>query len=147
MSPAVDAGADEDDGGAEEQEGRLEDECCCGAGECGDVSPVSELDSAAAALPVRVVFDGIRPRLAPASDGVRGALSWLLIAIIESQAEGTWGRLKLCPADDCLLAFYDASKNRSRSWCSMRECGNRQKTRNYRARQHLREHPLGSDGG
>ena len=101
-------------------------------------SPVPKLDAAAADLPLQVTFDGTRPRLAPALGGVRGGLAWLLVAIAEAQAEDAWRRLKLCAADDCLLAFYDASKNRSRHWCSMGECGNRQKTRAYRARQRQR---------
>jgi predicted RNA-binding Zn ribbon-like protein len=33
------------------------------------------------------------------------------------------------------VAFHDTSKNQSRQWCSMRVCGNRQKTRAYRRRQ------------
>lgn len=98
-------------------------------------SPVPELDAAAAALPVQIVFDGTRPRLAPPIGGARGGLARLLVGIVEAQADDTWQRLKLCAADDCLLAFYDTSKNRSRHWCSMGVCGNRQKTRSYRARQ------------
>ncbi|WP_410577232.1 CGNR zinc finger domain-containing protein [Amycolatopsis sp. lyj-108] len=47
---------------------------------------------------------------------------------------GEWIRLKICPADDCLWAFYDESRNRSRTWCSMRACGNREKARAWRAR-------------
>lgn len=101
-------------------------------------SPVPKLDAAATDLPIHVTFDGTRPRLVPALGGVRGSLAWLLVAMVQAQAENTWGRLKLCAADDCLLAFYDTSKNRSRHWCSMGECGNRQKTRTYRARQRQR---------
>ena len=47
---------------------------------------------------------------------------------------GSWQRMKICPADDCRVAFYDRSKNGSRRWCSMQVCGNRQKTRTYRGR-------------
>jgi predicted RNA-binding Zn ribbon-like protein len=101
----------------------------------GGVSSVPELDAAAVAIPIRLVFSGARPQLAPAVGGARGGLAHLLIAIAEAQADDAWERLKLCVADDCLLAFYDTSKNRSRHWCSMGECGNRQKTRRYRARQ------------
>jgi predicted RNA-binding Zn ribbon-like protein len=31
--------------------------------------------------------------------------------------------------------FYDRSRNRSRHWCSMGVCGNRAKTRTYRAKR------------
>lgn len=106
--------------------------------ERNDTTAIPMLDAAAADLPLLVAFDGTRPRLVPALGGVRGGLASILVAITEAQAEDTWGRLKLCVADDCLLAFYDASKNRSRHWCSMGECGNRQKTRTYRARQRQR---------
>jgi predicted RNA-binding Zn ribbon-like protein len=71
-------------------------------------------------------------RLVPAEGGLIAAL---LAIIARAQAEGTWSRLKACPADGCHWAFYDRSRNRSRTWCSMRECGNRAKARGYRARQ------------
>jgi hypothetical protein len=48
---------------------------------------------------------------------------------------GEWNRVKICPADDCRWAFFDHSRNRSRTWCSMRVCGNRTKARNWRARR------------
>jgi predicted RNA-binding Zn ribbon-like protein len=43
--------------------------------------------------------------------------------------------MKACADDECEWAFYDSSKNRSRTWCSMEVCGNRAKTRAYRARR------------
>jgi predicted RNA-binding Zn ribbon-like protein len=53
----------------------------------------------------------------------------------ESMVAGTWSRLKVCPADDCQWAFYDHSRNHSRTWCEMEECGNRAKARAWRERQ------------
>ena len=47
---------------------------------------------------------------------------------------GTWWRLKICASDECEWAYYDHSKNRSRQWCEY-GCGNRIKSRNFRARQ------------
>lgn len=44
-------------------------------------------------------------------------------------------RLKLCDADDCGWLFIDASRNRSRRWCDMSECGNRAKVRRFRERR------------
>jgi len=46
----------------------------------------------------------------------------------------TWSRLKACRDDACQWAFYDHSKNRSGTWCSMADCGNRTKTRAFRQR-------------
>lgn len=51
---------------------------------------------------------------------------------------GEWDRVKICPADDCRWAFFDHSRNRSRTWCSMRVCGNRTKARNWRERARVR---------
>ena len=56
----------------------------------------------------------------------------LLAIVARSQADGTWQRMKACPA--CGWAFYDRSRNRSRTWCTMAICGNRAKARGYRAR-------------
>jgi predicted RNA-binding Zn ribbon-like protein len=64
-----------------------------------------------------------------------GLVASLLAIIARAQADGTWERMKACRAEDCRWAFYDRSRNRSRTWCSMEECGNRAKARSYRARQ------------
>ena len=74
-------------------------------------------------------------RLEPADGGVDGVIAGLLGIVARSQAEGTWSRLKACPATTCRWAFYDHSRNHSRTWCTMSLCGNREKARNYRARQ------------
>jgi predicted RNA-binding Zn ribbon-like protein len=85
-------------------------------------------------LPLRIVLAADGPRLEPVEAGVRGALARLAVAVADAAADGTWPRLKICAAGDCSWAFYDASKNRSRSWCEW-GCGNKIKTRNYRSRQ------------
>lgn len=43
-------------------------------------------------------------------------------------------RVKRCPAHDCLWLFHDDSKNLSRRWCAMDDCGTRHKVRRYRER-------------
>jgi predicted RNA-binding Zn ribbon-like protein len=47
-------------------------------------------------------------------------------------------RVRLCDADDCGYLFVDASRNRSRRWCDMADCGNLAKVRRFRARQRER---------
>jgi predicted RNA-binding Zn ribbon-like protein len=84
-------------------------------------------------LGVRVEASG-RLALEPHGTGIAAPLGRLLAIVVEAQAAGTWSRLKACPAEDCHWAFYDASRNRSRTWCSMQVCGNRAKARAYRAR-------------
>ncbi len=66
--------------------------------------------------------------------GVDGVIGAVLAASFMAMADGTWLRLKACRNHGCRWAFYDYSKNRSASWCSMKLCGNRTKTRAYRAR-------------
>jgi predicted RNA-binding Zn ribbon-like protein len=97
--------------------------------------PVPDLDLLASRLPLALQIRGGRPLLSPIESGVPGGLSRLLVAAADAGADGSWRRLKICAADDCAWAFYDTSKNRSRTWCSMQVCGNRKKTRSYRARR------------
>jgi len=88
--------------------------------------------AATAALGVHFVPSGAE--LVSRCGGVDSAIAELLARVHESMRDGTWARLKACPADDCRWAFYDHSRNRSGTWCRMQECGNRAKARAYRER-------------
>ncbi|MEP6526417.1 MAG: CGNR zinc finger domain-containing protein [Nocardioidaceae bacterium] len=94
-----------------------------------------QLDQATAQIPLRLSFTGDVPRLVPEGTAGQAALGQVLVAVAEAVADQTWQRLKICRADDCQWAYFDASKNRSKTWCAMGVCGNREKTRNYRARR------------
>lgn len=50
---------------------------------------------------------------------------------VELLTRGDAARIKGCPTaeDGCGWLFYDTSKNRSRRWCSMRDCGTNAKER------------------
>ncbi len=50
------------------------------------------------------------------------------------------GRLKICP--NCGWLFIDRSRNKSRLWCDMTVCGNREKARRH-YRRHAHTHPGG----
>ena len=95
----------------------------------------------AAPAPLRLVqefvntVDFARRELRPEADGLEGVLGTVLVVAFAAMADGSWGRLKSCRNHTCSWAFYDYSKNRSASWCSMLLCGNRRKTRAYRARR------------
>ncbi|MCX4388314.1 CGNR zinc finger domain-containing protein [Micromonospora peucetia] len=70
------------------------------------------------------------PRLVPATrTPVDAALAGLLAVVAEAVAAGTWHRLKACREPSCRWAYYDHSRNRRRTWCSMELCGNRAKAR------------------
>jgi predicted RNA-binding Zn ribbon-like protein len=101
---------------------------------------VPELAEAMRLLPITLDWDAAGPTLRATAGGVRGALAKVGLAAQEAANEGIWWRLKVCADDECRWAYYDHSKNQSRSWCEY-GCGNKVKTRNYRARQKA----LGSD--
>lgn len=46
-------------------------------------------------------------------------------------------RIRPCAAITCGWWFLDDSKNGSRRWCDMKICGNREKIRRFRDRQHV----------
>jgi predicted RNA-binding Zn ribbon-like protein len=93
------------------------------------------LDDTARRAGLGVRFAGDAARLQPSAGGVDGALGHVLAAVAAAMGDGTWPRLKVCRADDCLWAYLDTAKNRSRAWCSMQSCGNRAKVRAYRGRR------------
>lgn len=53
---------------------------------------------------------------------------------VTATADGSWRRLRMCPAPDCQWVFYDRSRPGRARWCSPRLCGNRMKTQAYRRR-------------
>lgn len=93
-----------------------------------------DLGAATAQLPLQMDCCGDGPHLEPVDIGVRGALARVLVAVNQAVIGDEWKRLKVCPDDTCQWAFYDATKNRSKSWCGT-GCGNKAKTRSYRQRQ------------
>jgi predicted RNA-binding Zn ribbon-like protein len=94
------------------------------------------LEHAAAAGRLAVEFrDVATAQLEATAPGVAGALGTLVGIVYTAMADGTWARLKACQRDVCRWLFYDRSRNHSARWCQMAVCGNRTKTRAYRARQ------------
>ena len=45
------------------------------------------------------------------------------------------GRVRECAGERCNWLFIDRSKNHSRRWCDMQDCGNVAKVRRYRSRK------------
>jgi predicted RNA-binding Zn ribbon-like protein len=107
------------------------------AGHRGDPAATSALNRVLAELPLRMAFDQGGYRLVSASGTPIGeAVGQLADAIRQSSADGSWHRLKVCARDTCRWAFYDASRNQVRRWCSMAGCGNQIKMRRaYAARK------------
>lgn len=59
----------------------------------------------------------------------------LLTLIAEAASEllchADFALIKKCENPECILYFYDTSKNHARRWCSMSLCGNRMKAAAY----------------
>jgi predicted RNA-binding Zn ribbon-like protein len=105
------------------------------AGEKPPAAAVAQLNRQSEAVSIGLHFGADGSAIQTRCSGAYAAIASLLATVHESMHDGTWQRLKVCLADDCQWAFYDQSKNRSATWCTMSECGNRAKARNYRARQ------------
>jgi predicted RNA-binding Zn ribbon-like protein len=103
----------------------------------GGEADLPALAAALADLPITLTWTGSAPLLGTSATGVRGALARIGIAAHQAAAADLWWRLKICAFDECEWAYYDHSKNRSRSYCEY-GCGNILKTRAYRARQRAR---------
>ena len=67
--------------------------------------------------------------------GNKAELDWILNPIVRSAADllisEELGRIKKCADPTCGWLFLDISRNRSRRWCDMRDCGNRAKASRY----------------
>jgi predicted RNA-binding Zn ribbon-like protein len=104
-------------------------------GVAADAEAASQtLEDAGRAANLGVRFENGRPLLAPEGDGARAAIGHIVAAVAELAPTDEWKRLKGCRDENCRVAFYDKSRNRSRAWCSMEVCGNREKARSFRHR-------------
>ena len=91
---------------------------------------------ALSALPLRfTVTDGPDLVTAEQSSGIRALTARTLAALLRTSADLGWTRVKACPGPDCGWVFHDRSRNGSRRWCDMGECGNRAKGAAFRARR------------
>jgi predicted RNA-binding Zn ribbon-like protein len=106
------------------------------AGHRSDPAAVQAYEDALAGLPLRLAFADGAHRLVAADDAPAArALAQLLDAIRRCEQDDTWHRLKVCARDTCRWAFYDASRNQTRRWCSMAGCGNHVKMKRAYARR------------
>ncbi|RKS07601.1 CGNR zinc finger protein [Nocardiopsis sp. Huas11] len=66
---------------------------------------------------------------------VEDALSVIAADAIGIIAGERDGRLALCASPTCQAAFFDTSRSRTRKWCDMNTCGNRQKKARFHAKR------------
>jgi hypothetical protein len=78
--------------------------------------------------------DGPVLRLPGAASLPQYVVGAILLALVRASSRPDWSRVKACRGPDCGWVFVDRSRNGSRRWCQMSECGNRAKAAAFRAR-------------
>ncbi|MGW8797848.1 CGNR zinc finger domain-containing protein [Streptomyces sp. NPDC055775] len=82
-----------------------------------------------------LTLDGERQWHLSSASCVEDALSVIAadaISIISGERDG---KLALCASPTCQAAFFDTSRSRTRKWCDMNTCGNREKKARFNANQ------------
>jgi predicted RNA-binding Zn ribbon-like protein len=101
----------------------------------GDLDAVAAVDAIARRHPlvVRLSSDEV---LAPSSGSAPAAFVERILGLVAAaEIDGTWDRMKACANHGCRWLFFDHSRNRSRTWCTMDLCGSQAKMRAYRRRR------------
>ena len=84
--------------------------------------------------------DGLRFEWRDAAQRLESPLWPVVRAAAALLTSPALARLRQCGGDDCGWLFLDGSRNRSRQWCTMEDCGNLSKVRRFRER-HARARP------
>jgi len=107
-------------------------------GDRADDAPVrllNELIDSFGVHPIVQPFGEVKLR-ASAATGRNAPIASILVMALDAMSSGVWTRFKLCQDPDCRASFYDATKNGTKTWCSMDVCGARNKMLRMRERQH-----------
>ena len=101
------------------------------------------LNAAAASPPLGLALEhGVLRR----SGNLRQLHSVLARDALEVLGSSLINRVKECAGDDCTRLYLDISRNATRRWCGMRQCGDKVKSAHYRARRRA-AHPAHDAAG
>ncbi|MDB5978503.1 MAG: hypothetical protein JWR07_5263 [Nevskia sp.] len=107
------------------------------AGNVGDVAPLNRVLALGSAYR-ELVWSKRQEPVVELRRRVASAEA-LLVPVAEAVAallaQGDFALVRRCESSDCTLWFHDHTKSHRRRWCSMAQCGNRQKVAAFRARQ------------
>jgi predicted RNA-binding Zn ribbon-like protein len=94
--------------------------------------------AAAGAARSRLVYDrdGVGWSLPADSEELERPLWEIARSAADLLTSGDHDRIKECASTTCEWVFLDRSRNRSRRWCDMTDCGNRAKARRFQAKKH-----------
>lgn len=67
------------------------------------------------------------------TSSVADALSVIAADAIEVVSGERDGKVAICASETCQAAFFDTSRSRTRRWCDMNSCGNREKKARFLA--------------
>jgi predicted RNA-binding Zn ribbon-like protein len=95
-------------------------------------------------VPVR---NGLQWRSEEAGGGLEAVLRPICHAASSLLTSSGLSRLRQCGGTDCGWLFLDLSRNHSRQWCTMDDCGNVSKVRRFRQRRRRRAGSPGKEGG
>lgn len=105
----------------------------------GDSPPASAIriinDRSAAGRAAATLAPNLKRVWRLADSCVEDALSVIAADAVSIIAGERDGRLALCASPTCRAAFFDTSQSRTRKWCDMGTCGNRQKKARFMANQ------------
>lgn len=94
----------------------------------------SALGKALARLQVRPDPPGFSWCWSTAEDSLEAMLWPVARSAAELLTSADLARVRECAGDVCSWLFLDTSRNHTRRWCDMRDCGNRAKARRHYAR-------------
>jgi len=102
-----------------------------------DLSLIGDAAAAGAARS-RLVYDrdGVGWSLPADSDELERPLWDIARSAADLLTSGDHERIKECASTTCEWVFLDRSRNHSRRWCDMSDCGNRAKARRFQAKKH-----------
>lgn len=111
------------------------------AAHAGRATPQTALDAITAAIQAAHVARALVAASSPALAGHRWSppfaadipLHACALAIERLLLDVDRRRIRKCGASDCDVYFLDTSKGHRRQWCSMKNCGNREKQRRWRS--------------
>jgi predicted RNA-binding Zn ribbon-like protein len=108
----------------------------------GEVPREADLDligdaAASGAARSRLVYDrdGIGWSLPSDRDDLERPLWEVARSAADLLTSDERDRIKECASETCEWVFLDQSRNRSRRWCDMSDCGNRAKARRFHAKK------------
>jgi len=93
------------------------------------------VQKAVVAARIETSEDGLEWNLDSLRNTVSGSISLLALSAAGLYTSDHAGRVRECNNETCGWLFLDLSKNQSRKWCDMSDCGNVAKARRYYAKQ------------